>query len=712
MSRRGMAEYLALSAVIVFMIFTFAANFLTRQRQWQIHRLYDNRIAAFAAKSAVEFLSDQIIEALKEPENQEKLLREDLELPYDLIKGFDIDISKLTTIFDNSPGFVITAKADLEAAKDIDPDNLNPTNGGYDPLERVCRLKFKGKIFLGNREIVFEESRELRIVNLCPNLLSRFTLFVTRPSSGRSYNKFFNDKNGNPVDTTFQIMPIVLRNSDPTSPEFLNHDLWKHSGLIYFGGPSEVTLNLTAGSSLFGELFHFFRIFGINPHKVTPDLCYIHANNPNLGNFFNTFITSSKLDSAIFPYGLRFLLRHFVDGVYAVNNNGKNLNSDGLLENEIPSSAREPSSCLHLFGDTNNPSPTMILGRVARRFLDISAIVVDVNNDNTHEGIVSYLYNKGKQFSDLPGLPAFIDSTETLGEFNHNIPLDVLQPYTYEKIFSTWEQYKACTSTFRQECYLNSYDYMFFRNTGLLNQERSLFSPDPYSTSTGKEARIQKNLLLELPDVSPASGKFPRINRTKKLFFGNQDRSPFNIVDNPPSPYVLKGKAVYVVKDIAEFMARFASKGKFHNNWKIILDAPVLIKGKMNQTFRIPSSEIEKGGIIIMENGDLTLSGITKSSSGKDEVLTIAALNGNINLDFSSDPARNKIEAFLVALNGRVWNLSRTIPVKIKGGISTKIFPPDFSPSGGEICYDCSADPVSLKRQEYYRFYISDVPES
>ena len=466
------------------------------------------------------------------------------------------------------------------------------------------------------------------------------------------------------------------------------------------GGPTR--LNLTAGTHpVFGEDFHFFNIADIrNIGKMLPGyfdpeptglLC-----DPPRERWSNEQVQEENAHQplGLFSPTFTFWLKHQVKGFFTTSDNGGDMNADdklGLYFANSPSGSgpnpKMMSSVLHLFGTNTCPSPTLVLGKVYRRYADYSAIVLDATGDRFHDACLTYL----KEADTMPSPPASVKAGKTSQLGPTGLPegteIIIRSSFSCSNLLGgDLDVYKSkMCRIVENEPYLRSHDCLYHCVENDFFPQASSFPGQP-----GGLAVTTSTFKLDID---------PSFNRTAPFFeYGDLAALPMDY---------LKAKCPFTVNDFEEFCARFICGPQGD---QLVLDTGVLIKGEEKKEFVFPPNLIiAKGGLIVFEKGDVLVEQIIVPGQ-LDEFLVVVALNGNIKVNNST--GKRGVAATLIAPQGRIIPTSQADPINISGGVVVKNLPADGFPVGGRISYNTRTDPSSLDYADYYRGAVSSIASS
>ena len=689
-----MSLFVVLGVLIVVSIFAFSMKFLASHATHKARRVAAQKGAMLLARSARAFALAQIYEGLADYDSPiyQKLVNKNLTNG----DAIPLDIASLTSLAEEYKQGSVDLSVTIASISQLDPIKLTKTTGGSDEVERKAILKIVPMAMVDGVSYSFEETRQVKIINLVPGILGKFSLFVQQCDA--NYNKYAANINGEPDDrVSSPHYPVILKNGGELDEgkQISTTDLdgWKRRGFIYLGGGTTV-LNLTAGNhEAFGENFHFFNIDSLLepksqiPSYFDPDPSGQFSNPPI--NVWNPISQLSTLpQNALPPDGLfapefTFWIKHLVSGFYTKEDpENSDMNVDGRLAVHFPtpSSPGVPnpqmmSSVLHLFGTRSNPSPTLVLGNVFRRYADYSAIVMDATNDKVRDAILTYL---NESTGAMPAQRSVIQSSLD-SELGPNKPIVIdTTVFSCEALFAGAGGYTEKMCQIFQEPYLRSHDYLYHRNSTNFYPQSSTF-PGPANSLAAATSTFTLSLDASLGRSEP--------------FFEE------GVLSDLPMEFLLS-KCVVKVEDCREFSAHFL------NETILNLDTAVLIKEAKDGKYEFPAEvRIEKGGIIVFEKGNVSLGRIS-TIPGVDDFLIIVALNGNIVIDNSFSGA---MKASLFAPKGEIILKNPTIPLDVRGSVVVKRLPADCLQAGGKIVYNTQTDPSAPDYGNYYRGMTSNI---
>jgi len=677
--------YSLICIALVVGLFAFAMNNFVTENIFRTRRLLDSQACTFLLRSAIACAAGQIQEKIGDRNSDifQVLTRESL--PANQVLSVDLSpLDTLATEFRNgAAGVTVT----LVKADPLSTEHLTETTGGNDAVERVCELRFEAWSKCGNVNQTQTQYRILKVTNLAPGILGKFSFFLKYPESEDAFNVYANNINGWKDDRATDdesSLPIVFKNGgDLDNPLDTSEASWKKRGYIYLGG--SLTLNLTSGcDDEYGENFHFSRLGAgtVIPSYYPPVQPNSFSNPPNFTtNRYPTQNTGSGF-AADFALGLKVL----ANGYFTADADDNNMNVKKRLDVFFPASTKDVhpsmrSSILHLFGNGSTPSPTLVLGNVNRRYALYSGIVLEYTGNDNRDAFLTYLPNKrASNFSGLVTLASVI-SPQSDGDLPAGTEIKVDTMYVnLENMFDTLDEYYKSASTIVSEPYLRSHDFLY-------HQDSSSFHPQTSSFGT-TQAACQSS--FELTFAESLSRSAP--------FFKNGSLSEL------PEDF-LESKTVYTVTTVQELADHFQDSTT--KTWSF--GAAILIIGKEDETAELPAGfTYDRGGILVFENGNVKVP-LLKRGADPDQILTICALNGNIQLDLSTT---GTMEANLIALRGKLVNLTPSRALDLQGGVGVFQFPADSFPAGGQVSYNPQCDPSGEEYSLFYRAHISDIPFS
>jgi len=497
----------------------------------------------------------------------------------------------------------------------------------------------------------FDFSRDFKLVQALPKVVSKFTLFVRETTAAGQYNTISksiqDDQSGKKL--------LVLRNSQKS---FASTDLerWKYSGWIFLGG-NNLILNLdgTHPCRKESEFFIFW-----------PDIVF---SNPaqELPFTITDFLGSTKLRVRFTPIG-------------CIKDWKTVTNLQLVLGNQVVSDI-EFSSCLRLFGDRTHLSPTRVIGNVHGQYVLYASLIYDSNKDSIPDSI-SFMGGTHRAIFPIPRLvsksqfnPPYLPRLMTTKGFDLYVDGRQLSgvPNSISDLFPQYDSGNPSDYV----TFMTKLSTDFSPSSGV-SAFNSLYDQIFDNSAAGGTKTFPARRLLPDSDY-PNSGKDFVLSRdihgADKLFKG--DLTSFDPGEN--------------YRDIRFFSHHFKTAQDFLGDGcpfkKIdqVFTAENPIVAKVDDALALPSPLKVEAPVVIVAERDIQIGEIRKSENkGK---LVLVSLNGNVVLQ------GGKIEdTALVAPKG---TLSWTAPLQIeRGAVCVNKLEPATAEVGGEILYDEEIDPT------------------
>jgi len=492
-------------------------------------------------------------------------------------------------------------------------------------------------------------------------VLSRFSLFIKKPEAtneaSKGYNCLRNRSDGSllpPDDTLIGVeAPLIVNNSSKAS----SLDL-KKNGMIFLGGDKTIELHLTSGSDVnAGEVFHFY------PENLSEKSFpkFLIKNLPSGFSAGISFNNGSKKAS--------LKIQATFGGFYDQDSKGTNMNPYGTLDSFFAGNSPRTmnSSFLHLSGTMNSPSPGIFIGQILSVFPYYSAIVVDFDNDDTIEGLLTLLMSPADyavsgtnvSFWDLIPLPG-IFSPNTGGE-----SLQIDSGITLEKLFGSRASYSSYACQLIGEPYNQIFDYLTNQEMAIPPEKR-FEEQSRISESAGSSNYLVsgKQFKFDFPDAeAPESINLHELT-AEKFFSGrftetydnSEEFFKHNLTDNILD---LRGQTIFVNSDDLELPASL----KLRSPGALCCRKNIKVKGG------IPKPEI-------------------------DGPVSLISLTGDIVLEADNEP----IYSSLIALEGTVI-APKSSSVRIFGTVAVKTLKPSDWRKGGCITFADYFDPTNQENQ-------------
>ena len=582
-----------------------------------------------------------------------------------------LDVSREIALLTSSyPGATLSVSAQLgtpvlltgKAVTDAGEKARLTAGRGWDPAEVRFPVTITAEARWGTSKRSLTETREGAVVDIGAGTLGRFTLWARNvlPAGADGYAGAFDGAAAGPGK------PLVLHNGGaaPEDPFSNDPQVYKKRGHVWLGG--DQALKVSAGYLGFGETWTFLPmeelsqlVKGAASDQRSPPV-YVDADPPDF--FQRTYPPPDKPP----PPFQRFEIRHMITGFYAgADNRGRKLADifPGEALGAGPSFGM--SSRLHLFGTAETPSPTLVLGRVRRRYPALTAVLVDGNDDGVPDGLVGILPQLDGVFpAGMPPVPA---RAPAVGQSGTDVRIDNEGEITWPQMF-TPETYPTFASQIEDRPYMEAYSFLYRTDDGTKS-----FYPEPPLFSG----------FVEELTLGPAENPF---------YSGRPEA--LNAAD-------LLEKATYHVSGIEQLKERFATQ-----SGELALDGVVEVAGTPGTALKLSGLRITRPGTLILTAGDIEVGDLTYDA-GLALPLTLVALAGNVKIDRGDETA--PLPLAVIAPQGRLI-VSGSGPVALEGALAVDTLDLDSVAGGGHLYYDTQLDPTSVARRERYRVHFSDAP--
>lgn len=471
----------------------------------------------------------------------------------------------------------------------IEPLFDNSSSNGFimSDKERVYNFFINSRAYVGNSNCWLSSYKRIKQINILPPVLGKFVLFV-KDQQTADLNRIYDTRSPPEVEE----LPLVVYSGNILDNKLESGEaraFLDAQGWIFMGGSRKWSLGLGAG--------------GDNAYHMMPEgICFYAVDTGSILDQHGAFSFYSQ------PAPLSRQLRG------ASFNEAFKLFADDTVTH---------SSILRFTGCSNEPTPTVVLGNVARTW----ALLQGIRNDTTGQQVsLPYLSDSDFFSNTWPDNPSQRSITLLREHFNYS-----------------YNEYRARMSSVVSEDY----------NAGLLSIID--YEPDPLDNS-----------LLVDPDYMPL-GLIPppplqRLisDNQNALFYTNLYSSSYTMKkDNSDTLFenshfenisnldFLKNRVTLVLDNSEDFYQELSDD--VSNN--ILIDRAVFL----NSSLTIDRyTEIESGGMIIVDgNIDINNSIVSRNST-----LTLISLNGGININTSQ-----LVQASLIAINNNI-NLSREATIK------------------------------------------------
>lgn len=514
-----------------------------------------------------------------------------------------------------------------------------------DPYEKKVIVEIACIVLTGKIRYECRIRRRItRLLSTVP-LYSKFTLMVRNRSSQKLiYNLFANTIAGAP-DAKNQYLPVTLFNhnasEDPQSGEFtMARKAYALRGYAYFG--SETVLNKTAGfHKSHGEMFHFV--------KAGDELGFTRCYSNLGGNL--PFVQPNP------PGG--YLVEYTPLGYYI------DMFADPSSPNILKRYTGLPpfSSVLHLYGNQQAPSPTLVLGKVYQSYPVYKCLTNDLNQNGKVESNPELEY---VMVNALGNRTNFFHSPELT-----NIPTNFRQRSADAHgswlafCDSSYPNYAKLMSLVVREPYNRAYNYMNY--AGFMSQE---IQPSVMNQITDAETDDLMNNLANF-----------------KLSAKNSDGTETQLFSGDPG-------AADITKILrTRVQKRYKNQDEFFREClrqKTLTIAQCVVEIEKGPVVFPENVEVAEGGVVLLSEGGFELRGV---SAQKTQILSLYAAAGGIKLD----AAFKYRYVSLNAPEGSVKNSSPNYALDLVGNVACKIFDHTSFPQGGKIQYSHYLDPANPK---------------
>ena len=684
-ARSGFAIMFALIIGTVMLILAVSLFTFSGHQQTGIQNIVNGEIAHFLAEAGINSCIGTIREAISSKlsggKNRSKLHElllkpgeiEDLCINEILQDSWNSDLQNFVREVDER-----AAEVRVEVwLRDFKLSETSQTQWN-DPISKEGWLTIESRATYKNSERTLLVRRKLEVSSILPGPLSKFTLFVGNASRNGegSFNLIRNDYRGTVSDGP---KPLVCYNhATPETPlengdfgtvlkDEKSAEVWKRRGWIYLG-PRKVRLQLTSGAGELGEIFHFYDVsnsFQFTPIKfVTP-----HGNLPSRLQGTAQIpwdLSSESIRSVSYGFDHSFVL----DGFHDRSNRRE---TDAMYEGSILSEGEKQrysskSSILHLFGDARKgfQSRTRVFGPVFAAFPRFATLEVTPDEPDVKE-----------LFDNVVPPPLYLIPSKSESNYNNSVEIkDALKRRFGGPLLKSgmicrdYAEYASIMSRITELPYVYSYNSM----------------QDVYN-QVGNRVFPSANIILQQDDGNNVLIE----NFNDHCFFNGK-------IDSGRVSEFLSARAQQDVDEISRFWEEFLNeKGELELNQIV----KIRNSRKLDFVFPPPGRAIplvvKSGGMIILEQGNLVMRGVTCSSA--EEVLTIVAPQAGSVTFNSAQPNHVNLVAPLA-------ELSYSSRVEILGGLCVASIFADSRFQGGVIRYRSSCDPIGPGYQKYYKAYL------
>jgi len=653
-------------------------SYFTNQQHANVHIMASSEMAHFLAESGISStlvaLRGDGGTSVKTLLSQPGPLADVSLLPY-LPETLNQELARLAKEVDRSAS--IRVKVGLTGFRQTETDPAL----WVDPVAKVGWLSIESKGEYRGFQRTLTVRKKVSVGSALPPVVSKFTLHVqdvARDKEG-SLNTVRNDLSGNLLNGP---RPVICFNHDtpdnsveprsvpdPQGAETLP-EIGEKRGWIWFGG-KKVRLNLMAGATALGELFHFSSASGEGKNvaisfKLSPDLLPPVFSTPL--TVYWDLIEIDPMREVRYQLGQGFILQGFY---------GKTANPglEAMYDNGVLSYAERKkygtkSSMFHLFGDARKgfQSRTRVLGNVYAAFPSFSNLEVTPQDPEVLDMFQNQTPAPVFLFPEMS--EADFDPTRQVTEFlNRRIGGPILP---IQAITESYAEYRKLMSRIVEIPYASTSNFM--ESTSLGNSPGQSTADEMVPAETNG-----LNLTLE---------------RDHQVIFQGPVGAP-NLIT------VVENRVQKEVTSISEFWE------KFYDPDKNLLDLSQIVRIRNSENLdlvlpprnRPPAMTVSGGGMIILEEGNLILRGVKISSP--DDALTVIVKSGTKVLFENALPNQINIAAPKAQISVMdQFHLCGTLAV---AGIASQA---DFP--GGIVQYRESQDPTQASSLKFAKIRINE----
>lgn len=682
--RRGFAIMFAVIIGTVMLVLAAALYTFVGQQHTGIQSIVNGEVAHFLAEAGINSCigtvrqsldqslsdgssSDKIRKLLLQPGEFEDVCINDL-----LDAGWNSDLQKFAREVDKDADVRVDVWLKDFSRSETSPGSWN------DPVSRKGFLTIESTGSFKSAKRVIVVRREVSVASNIPGFAGKFTLFVSdgaRSGEG-AFNLIRNDYRGMITDGP---RPIIFYNhnipDNPLEPGNMGDILkdekspaaWENRGWIYIGG-RRVRLNLCSGAGDLGEIFHFYDVSNANvfsPVKfLTPAAALPQAFSAPLSLPWDK--SSSSVRQVSYRFGHSFVLDGFHD-------KSSRRETDAMYEGNILATGEKnhyssKSSILHLYGEARKgyQSRTKVFGQVYSAFPRFASL--DVRPEDA---------DVADMFAAVNPPPLYLLPSISESAFNNSIAIeDIMRRSVGGPLLKTG---------------------MLFKNYSEYSQLMSRITEMPYVESYNSmqdvcEAKTSRTFPSNAGIIAADSGNEIQIVRDGHVFFKGRP-SGNNLLQ------VLESRVQLEFDSINDFWERFLNE-----SGELELNAIVRIRNARRLDMQIPASGrpqpliVKGGGMIILDEGNMVLRGITCADATK--ALTLV-LKGSGSVSFASTQP-NQVN--VVAPSAE---LSYGSKFDLYGSLCVGSIYADHRFQGGIVRFRNGQDPVSAGYDRYYSIFIN-----
>lgn len=649
--RRGIILPAVLVLISLMVLLALTRNWFSRQQLHQADMISEKeqayhaadgmrKIAVALVKKAVDLYNNKAGSALPRPDKIEKPLRQILEklLHQDgsvLQQQFILTLSSATLdefIEKLNQSGIKVDEHRVELSFLPQQQLLQASNSGLglqpDPNEISWRMILKCFARVGNGVETLLWYREGRTISLQPPLTGKFSLFVREPEESRLNELKLDQLN---ADGSLKDAPLLINNGKiavrdqfaaKAAKDFIDAQGW-----VFMGESGIFNLKNAPGAALVNH------------------------------GYFETSLESDAYlsEKGTFKY------------YYYCDNFRKSLaeSSDGIAPYALqPAPEFSRAASLQLNGNADNPSPTLVIGRVTRSYPIVQGLA-GVKSGLTFP--LPMLDAAGFAANDWP---CRLKESE-IKMIRRNFS-DDFNRYAQRMSFIYTESFNSANLQLLQ--------------LGKIHQEYAVLQPEALPGSVTRppplsRMQVNGNKAGFIDFVSGST--YSLLDENGLYIYKEAALSAFNDLD------FIKNKTVRTFPDLSECLRRLKKNQQEEYEFPggVIIKANILLKDRL---------AISAAGALVICRGDINISASQPANNGR--ILSLISLDGNISLASGC-----RVDAALVALNGEVRLGAGSV---VEGAVACKKlkFELDGRP-GVRINYADKFDPTAVAaRNRSYRF--------
>lgn len=686
---KGFAIMFALIIGAVLLILSVSLYSFMGHQRTGVHAIVDGEVAHFLAEAgisssirgvrdALDFTSNssahkKITDILKKPGKLD-----DINLNSILKDTWNDDLKKFSAEVDKKASIEVNVW--LRGFKQLE---TNPKSW-VDKVSREGFLSVESTGYYKGFSRTIAVKRKVKICNVLPPVLSKFTLFIRNASKSNEgkFNIMRNDYNGTVSDGP---QPLLCYNHSTPDSELeaisptdvinkdKNKNIWTDRGWIWLGG-KKVRLNLCSGAGKYGEVFQFYDVSNLN--QFTP-VKFVTAENllpdemKGIKNMYWDIPTTIR--KARYSFNHSFVVIGFHD-------KSDRKQSNAMYEGRILSTGEKlrytsKSSVLHLFGDAKKgyQSRTKIFGPVYSAFARMASLgvkpedpeVASIFNSKVPPPLYLLPSVSRSQYADSSFM--ITEAQEMLTGNARSVGGPIIKP---NMIFGNYKNYSGLMSKILELPYVYSYNMM-----------QDIIDHKPLRVFPASK------MLLK-----PDNGKNVQIVRGNDTIHSG----PVNMANIMS---VMDARIQENCKSIDNFWEKYMNK-----NNELELNSIVSIENPEGRDFIIPAPgmptplSIKGGGMIIVNNGNLIVRGIKVLS--KDDALSIVMKN-------ASSVRFDSVQTNMVNIIAPKAELIYSSRLNMYGTLCVGSIYIDQRFQGGKLRYRELQDPTKSSYDKFYKIQIS-----